>query len=226
MSEEESLSGNGVSFSIDISTHERDEGESEEKESEIKENGNEKKKIKSEILEKKREINENTKEPRNIKDHDPEDVSEPVEKRIEGAGSGATETMDSESRGTDVSDMNLAEKGSLVTGWFMLTIAIALFILSMSIFLFGLETVFSNKKFPDDTDTPCYLSFLVMGMIFLILGIVYRDMAVHPEFFENENMEKSTYLTKKEEWEKIKKRVKEQDRESKVLLDGDNDNIS
>lgn len=128
--------------------------------------------------------------------------------------------------GKDVREMNMSEKGTLVTGWFMLSIALALFILSLSIFLFGLETVFSSKKFPDDTDTPCYLSFLVMGIIFLVLGIVYRDMALHPEFFTGGDQEKNAYLTKKEEWERIKKRVKEHDLGAKDLLDGDENSES
>ena len=101
------------------------------------------------------------------------------------------------------------DKASLFTGWIMLGIAIALFVISFSIAMWGLDTVFANKRFPSDTDTPCYLAFMVMGTVFLVLGMVYRDMAVHPEIFENVKEEKSEYLKKREEWERIKQRVRE-----------------
>ena len=101
------------------------------------------------------------------------------------------------------------DKGTLWMGWMMLGIAIALFVLSLAIFVWGLDMVFPGKRFPSDTDTPCFLAFLVMGIIFLTLGVVYRDMAVHPEIFENQNVEKSKHLAKREEWERIKQRVKE-----------------
>lgn len=101
------------------------------------------------------------------------------------------------------------DAGALWTGWFMLSIAIALFILSTSIFLWGLDSVFSSKRFPQDTDTPCFLAFLVMGIIFLVLGVVYRDMAVHPDIFEDDDEGKSKHLAKREEWDRIKQRVKE-----------------
>lgn len=203
MGEEESSPGNGGSFSIDVSTNNVSSIDGDESENEEHENNS-----------------------RDITGYDSKDISEPVQERTRGGGSGVTDSGNSERKGTDVSEMNLAEKGSLVTGWFMFSIALALFILSLSIFLFGLEMVFSNKKFPDDTDTPCYLSFLVMAIIFLVLGIVYRDMALHPEFFSEENREKSVHLTKKEEWERIKKRVKEHDLEAKDLLDGDENSES
>jgi len=105
------------------------------------------------------------------------------------------------------------DSGSLVTGWLMLSIAIILFIISLSIYLYGLETVFSNKRFPDDSDTPCFLAFLVMGIIFLNLGIVYHDMALHPELFEEDDSERSVYMAKKKERERFKRRVKELEHE-------------
>jgi len=98
--------------------------------------------------------------------------------------------------------------GSLITGWIMLGLSIGLFMISLAIYLYGLREVFVGKRFPDDTDTPCMLAFLVLGIIFLNLGVVYRDMAVHPELFEEEMEQKNAALKKREEWENIRKRVK------------------
>lgn len=101
------------------------------------------------------------------------------------------------------------EYGSLLTGYLMLGIALALMLVSLSIYLWGLDSVFTGKRFPDDIDTPCFLAFLVMGIIFLTLGVVYRDMAVHPELFTADKGGRTEHLRKREEWEAIKRRVKE-----------------
>ena len=101
----------------------------------------------------------------------------------------------------------------------MLSIAVALFILSLSIYLLGLEGVFSSKRFPDDTDTPCMLAFLVLGIIFLNLGVVYRDMAVHPELFEKEETRKDEWEKMREEWKMIKKRLDMDKEDVLELLD-------
>jgi len=90
----------------------------------------------------------------------------------------------------------------------MLIVAFVLFMISLAIFLFGIEEVFTGKRFPDDMDTPCMLAFLVLGIIFLNIGVIYRDMSVHPEFFEDESGYKDDATKKREEWEIIKERVK------------------
>jgi len=118
-----------------------------------------------------------------------------------------------------------SEEGSdnltLFTGWSMLSIAIFLMVLSLSIYLYGLQGIFSTKKFPEDTDTPCALAFLVLGIIFVNIGIVYRDMAVHPEFFEDGSEEKEKKEKHKHDWDMIKKKVRNEDAESdREILDG------
>jgi len=71
----------------------------------------------------------------------------------------------------------------------MLSIAAVLFVLGLLIHLFGLSGVFPAKRFPYAMDTPCMLSFVVLGIIFLNLGIIYRDMTVHPGLFQTEEKE-------------------------------------
>lgn len=107
--------------------------------------------------------------------------------------------------------------GSIVTGWIMMIIASSLFIISIGIFFLGLNDVFPGKRFPADTDTPCMLAFLVLGLIFLNLGIVYRDMALYPEYFEQEIRKKELMGGKKEEWERIKRQVKTREKEMKRI---------
>ncbi len=108
---------------------------------------------------------------------------------------------------------------SLFTGWTMLSLAIGLFLLSFSIWLLGLEGVFASKRFPEDTDTPCMLAFFVLGLIFLNLGVIYRDMAVHPELFEQEAGKKEEKARKKEEWHLIKSKAESGEEDMGDLLD-------
>ena len=154
---------------------------------------------------------------------EPEEKREPKEKRVPEVKKEPRWEEEPEEKEEPVGKREPEEKGegnmTLLIGWVMLTIAISLFVLSFFIFIHGLDTVFPGKRFPGNTETPCMLTFVVMGIIFLNLGIVYRDTVVHPEFFREELEEKHEKDRKRREWELIKKRANSREGEIEELLD-------